>query len=72
MNLKRDWIIEARKAKGLSRPKLGRALDISESYIEKIESGERDPSLDVAFGICKELDLDINNFRKTSIEKTPA
>jgi transcriptional regulator with XRE-family HTH domain len=63
MNLKRDWLIEARKAKKLSRPQVGRALEISASYIEKIESGDRDPSLDIAFKLSELLGTDINKFK---------
>lgn len=58
MPCKREWLIKARKNKGLSRAQTAKALKIDASYIEKIENGKRRPSVPLAkrFGILLGID----------------
>lgn len=48
-----------RETKGMSRGELARAADISESYLKKIENGERNPGLEIYQRITEVLDADI-------------
>jgi len=54
---KREWLIEARKKKGLSRAELGYMTDLHETYIEKIENGSRTPRIPIAMRIGRVLDI---------------
>ena len=44
----RNWMEQARKAKGLTMKMTGEQLGISESYYSMIERGERQQNLDIA------------------------
>lgn len=48
-----------RETKGMSRGELARAAGISESYLKKIENGDRKPGLDIYQKITEVLDADI-------------
>ena len=48
-----------RETKGMSRGELARVAGISESYLKKIESGDRNPGLDTYQRITGVLDADI-------------
>lgn len=48
-----------RETKGMSRRELARAAGISESYLKKIEKGNRNPGLDTYQRITGVLDADI-------------
>lgn len=48
-----------RETKGMSRGELARAAGISESYLKKIESGDRNPGLETYQRITGVLDADI-------------
>lgn len=54
---KREWLIEARKSKDLSRLALADEVGINETYVEKIENGKRTPRFPVAIRIGKALDI---------------
>ena len=43
----RDWLYEARKAKGLTQLEVARKLDISEQYYSFIEKGDRQKKMDI-------------------------
>ncbi len=48
-----------REIKGMSRGELACAAGISESYLKKIENGDRNPGLDIYRRIAEVLDADI-------------
>lgn len=43
----RDWMADARKAKGMTLAKAAEKLDITESYLLLIEQGKRMKTLDL-------------------------
>lgn len=43
----RDWMVKARKSKGLTMKQVAASLGITEGYYSLIESGERQKSLDM-------------------------
>lgn len=45
-----------RTLKGISRSALAQAVNVSERHIAFLESGQRNPSLTLAFNIAKQLD----------------
>ena len=57
MPARRDWLIEARKAKHLTRYQLADSAGISGAYIESIELGKRTPRPDVAAAIGREIGM---------------
>ena len=48
-----------RKAKGMSRPVLSKAVGISESHLKKIETGIRQPGIDTYQKILESLEAEI-------------
>ena len=44
----RDYLVSLRKANGLTQRQLAEELDISESYYNQIENGERQKNMDVS------------------------
>ena len=48
-----------REANGMSRRELAHAVGISESYLQKIENGKRNPGLEIYRRITEILDADI-------------
>lgn len=60
--MKRIWLIEARKEKGLKQHELAAKLEIAKSYLSAIENGERTPSGHTALRIAKELDIPMQRF----------
>lgn len=50
---------ENRRAKGLSQAELGRRLDLPQSYISKIETGDRVPRFDLFLEIIRILGSDV-------------
>lgn len=44
----RDWLAEERKKRGMTQREVADKLDISESYYNYIESGERQKNMDLA------------------------
>lgn len=53
-----DILKKALEAKGLTKYKLAKLLGISESYVNRIISGERTPSTEIAQKISNFLELD--------------
>ena len=49
-----------RETKGMSRRELAHAAGISESYLKKIEKGDRSPGLEIYQRITEVLDADIS------------
>ena len=49
-----------RETKGMSRGELARVVGISESYLTKIERGDRSPGLEIYRKITEVLDADIS------------
>ena len=50
-------IAEARKAKGMTQKEVGRALDLSESYMSVVEMGRLLPSCEKFAHICALLEM---------------
>jgi transcriptional regulator with XRE-family HTH domain len=68
----RDWLIQARKAKGMTKRQTAAALNITESYYGFIEKGSRKKKMDVVmisklaeiFGISVQKIIDLETSRK--------
>lgn len=56
--LRRTWLKEFRKAKGLTQSDVAEKANIERSYYTMIEAGNRQPSVTVAKGIGKTLGFD--------------
>lgn len=56
------YIKTARERKGLSQIDASRILGVSQSYLSRIESGERDIDLAFSFKICDVMGVDIRDF----------
>lgn len=59
------FIREARERKGLYQAELAEKVGIVQSYLSRLERGERDIDLDLALRLCDALNLDIQDFVKT-------
>ena len=44
----REWLLNLRKEKGMTQLDVAKQLDISESYFNYIENGERQKKMDIA------------------------
>ena len=55
----REWMTEARKAKGLSCKQAAAALGISEAYYYMIEAGDRKKKFDLPFALAVSKLLDV-------------
>lgn len=44
----RKWLVEARKAKGMTQLEVAKVIGITESYYGYIENGERQKKMDIA------------------------
>lgn len=58
----RNWLIELRMKKNLSRSEFARNLGISRVFLYEIEKGKKNPSGRVALKISKELGFDMKKF----------
>lgn len=58
-----------RTQKGISARQMSNALDFSQSYLSKVESGEMQPSMDKFFAICIYLGITPAEFFAEDIEK---
>lgn len=58
-----------RTQKNISARKMSSALDSSQSYLSKVESGEMQPSMDKFFAICAYLGITPAEFFAEDIEK---
>lgn len=61
-----------RTQKNISARKMSNALDFSQSYLSKVESGEMQPSMDKFFAICIYLGITPAEFFAEDIKKTRA
>ena len=55
----RTLIREKRKEKGLSQERLAKLVQVSQPFIDEIESGRKKPSVDVLMRICAVLDISL-------------
>lgn len=55
----RDWLLEARRNKGMTQLDLAKKLDISEGYYSFIESGDRQKKMDIALAAKLSVILDL-------------
>lgn len=55
----RDWLLNARKERGLTQLDVAKKLDISEAYFNYIENGERQKKMDIALASKLSMILDI-------------
>lgn len=56
--MKRDWLINKRKALKLTQQDLAKEAFMDRGYYSQIENGKRNPSPEVAYNIAKALDFD--------------
>lgn len=59
------FIREARERRGLYQSELAEKVGIVQSYLSRLERGERDIDLALALKLCDALSLDIQDFIKT-------
>ena len=55
----RKYLVALRKEKGLTQKQLSEKLDISESYYNQIENGERQKNMDVSLLVKISSALDV-------------
>lgn len=55
----RDWLLNARRERGLTQLDVAKKLDISEAYFNYIENGERQKKMDIALASKLSMVLDI-------------
>ena len=53
----REIIRQKREEKGLSQTQLAKLLDISQPYMNQIETGKRNPTLPLLMKICDVLEI---------------
>lgn len=53
----REIIKKHRKQMGLSQNQLAKKVGIVQAFMNEIESGKKNPSLEVFFRICEALDI---------------
>ena len=56
------YIKAARERKKMSQTEVAKILDVSQPYYSRIENGEREVDLAVAFKICDAIGVDMRNF----------
>jgi Helix-turn-helix. len=54
----REWLIAARKGRGMSMHTLGNKLGVVHTFVQRVENGERRLDLVELVRYCKALDLD--------------
>ena len=55
----REVIRNKREKLGWSQYKLAKVVDITQSFMNEIESGKKSPSIDVFFRICEALEIKV-------------
>lgn len=55
-----NMIWATRKARGITQEKLAEMVDITTSHLKHIESGHRNPSIEVLFQLARALDLSLD------------
>lgn len=58
------FIRDARELKGLYQAELAEKVGIVQSYLSRLERGERDIDLALALKLCDALNIDIQDFIK--------
>ena len=58
VNLKRELLVKARYAKGMSIPELAKAAHVTVQTVYSIEGGRRTPSPKTLVKMCGALDVD--------------
>lgn len=56
------YVKEARVSKGILQADICRFVGLSQSYYSQLESGTRNVDLQVAFKICRYLNLNLSEF----------
>lgn len=56
------YIKAARERKKMSQTEVAKILDVSQPYYSRIENGEREVDLAVAFKICDAIGVDMRDF----------
>lgn len=58
----RNWMIQARNEKGLTKSELAKNVDVVRSYITEIEKGNKTPSGKVALKLSRILEVNMERF----------
>ena len=56
----KDNLMMLRKTRGMTQEELAEQVDITTSHLKHIESGHRNPSIEVLFALAKVLDLSLD------------
>ena len=62
-----EFIKDARIRLGLTQSEVGFKASVNQTFVGKVQRGEREPTLNVAIRLCDALGLDINDFVKQRI-----
>jgi putative transcriptional regulator len=66
--MKRTWLVDARKEKGIKQQELAEMAQIAKSYLSEIENGNRTPSGHTALRISKIIDVPMEKFFEDETE----
>lgn len=66
-----QYIRTARENLGLSQRDAAKLLGVSQSYVHRVESGDRNTDLGVAIELCEKLGVDIIDFAKKYVNENP-
>ncbi|MRG87585.1 helix-turn-helix domain-containing protein [Salinibacillus xinjiangensis] len=69
--MKREWLIQFRKSKEMTQEKVASDAFIDRGYYSQIETGKRDPGINVAINISKVLDFDPLMFFQEQFSANP-
>lgn len=59
---KRDWLVDLRKAKGMTVREIAPLMDMSFSHLSDIENGRRNPSIELSMKMAKYYGVDLTKF----------
>jgi len=68
--LKRTWLIQFRKSKNLTQEQVATSAFIDRGYYSQVETGKRNPGLNIAINIAKVLDFDPLMFYQEHLDHT--
>ena len=57
-----EYIKSARERNGMSQTEVADKLEVTQSYLSRIERGEREVDLALAFKLCAAIGLDMRDF----------
>ena len=60
------FVRDGRLAKNFSQKDLALYMDMGQPYLSRIEQGLRNVDLELAFKLCEYLELDLNEFIKST------